>query len=326
VADIERVMAQRWNGPTGIYIVTLGRELTDIMAEWKVSPGEAIIRLNDQYRGRLPETYLRFGTEDDMIRMLKHPNVAVACDCGSLLTVAGHPRAFGTFPRVLGRYVRETAVLTWEDAIRKMSGLPASIIGIADRGLLAPGMAADVAVFDPRTITDRGTPEAPQLSDGMRYVLVNGRLALEDGRVTGEQGGALIRRTANLPTRTFMVDASRRVAGAAALDGGPAGARLTLDLHQGTGRRAAEGRLTVTDAGGREIFVARELGVLQTAQDWASVTGEGRLANGETRAFVLVLDAAKTKPPGGHSVALSVDSAFDLSGRTPGTLKLSVIR
>ena len=104
-----------------------------------------------------------------------------------------HPRAFGTFPRVLGRYVREQHVLTWEDAIRKMTALPANTIGMVDRGFVAPGMAADVTVFDPATVIDRATYEDPgQLSEGIRLVLVNGRVALRDGKVTGEQGGRVL--------------------------------------------------------------------------------------------------------------------------------------
>lgn len=216
VEDIERVMAQRWNGPSGVYVLPLDRELTDLTQEWGVSAGEAIVRLNEQH-GRRLQTYLRFGIDEDMIQMLRHPNVAVACDCGSLLTVSGHPRAFGSFPLVLRRYVREMGVLTWEDAVRKMTGLPASIIGMTDRGLIAPGMAADIAVFDPLTITDRGTAKSPQLSEGVRYVLVNGHLALSDGRITGEQGGAILKRAFNMPSRPLDLSNARRITGVATL-------------------------------------------------------------------------------------------------------------
>ena len=106
----------------------------------------------------------------------------MACDCGAVEREAAHPRYYGTFPRVLGRYVREQQALTWEDAVRKMTGLPAATIGMVDRGRLAVGMAADVVVFDPATVIDHATFEAPmQPSEGIRHVLVNGRLALRDG-------------------------------------------------------------------------------------------------------------------------------------------------
>jgi N-acyl-D-aspartate/D-glutamate deacylase len=306
VADIERIMALRFNGPKGVYVLApVARELTDLAADWKVSPGEAVIRLNEQYRGRLPETYLRHGAEEDVVRMLRHPAVAVACDCGSLTPLSGHPRAFGAFPRVLGRYVRELGVLSWEEAIRKMSGLPASIIGMVDRGFIAPGMAADIVVFDPRTVIDRATFERPALSEGIRDVLVNGRLALKGGQVTGIQGGEAVRRSANMPTRPFDLSGFRRVAGAAVLDDGT---RLELDLSQGPGRRGATGRLALRDGAGRAVFVSDTLGLLQTAPDWASITGYGSLPGGERRAFTLIVDAAAPALTQGRGVVLSVEA------------------
>lgn len=309
VADIERIMALRFNGPKGVYVLApVGRELADLAAEWRVSPGEAVIRLNEQYRGKLPETYLRHGAEEDVVRMLRHPGVAVACDCGSLTPLTGHPRAFGTFPRVLGRYVRELGVLSWEEAVRKMSGLPASTIGMVDRGFIAPGMAADIVVFDPRTVIDRATFEKPALSEGVRDVLVNGRLALRDGRVTAEQGGAVVRRTANMPTRPLDLSAPRRAKGAVRM---PDGARLAFDLRQGQGRPGAQGQVVLKDAAGQELFVAEALGLLQTAPAWASVTGEGRMVGGERRAFTLILDKAEKARTQGRGVVLSIESEPD---------------
>src|SRR5699024_6540571 len=105
---------------------------------------------------------LRFGAEEDLVNFLQNPTTAVACDCGASKT-AYHPRYFGTFPRVLGNYVREQGVLTWENAVRKMTGLPATMIGMVDRGFLAPGMVADITVFDPNTIIDHATFEQPEL-------------------------------------------------------------------------------------------------------------------------------------------------------------------
>lgn len=306
IADIERVMLQRWNGPTGVYIVALQRELTDLMAEWNVSAGEAVVRLNEKY-GPSALTYLRFGVEEDVSRMLRHPNVAVSCDCGALLPVYGHPRAFGTFPRVLRQYVRESGVMTWEEAVFKMSGLPASIIGMTDRGFIAPGMAADIAVFDPRTITDRGTEQAPQLAEGVRYVLVNGRVALSDGKVTGEQGGVVLRRAANMPSRPLDLSTSRRLSGTASVNG-ETHARIELDVRQAPGQRWAEGAITVKDADGRAIFQSDTLGVLQMTPEWASITGQGRLANGAMRAFTLIVDQGSVVPASQRAVELSVDA------------------
>jgi len=135
-------------------------------------------------------------SEENLDRILAHPRGMVASDGGSFAiegpTRSGspHPRGLGTFPRVLGRYVRERKALKLERAINKMTALPASRIRLVDRGRLAPGLAADVVVFDPATIADRATFEQPfQYPVGMKAVVVNGVVALRDGqrgdRLTG---------------------------------------------------------------------------------------------------------------------------------------------
>jgi N-acyl-D-aspartate/D-glutamate deacylase len=104
-----------------------------------------------------------------------------------------HPRNYGTFARVLGRYVRERKVLTLEDAVRRMSSLPAERFRIFDRGLLRPGMKADVAVFDAAKVIDKADFEHPhQYAEGFRHVLVNGKPVLADGRMTGELPGRVL--------------------------------------------------------------------------------------------------------------------------------------
>jgi N-acyl-D-amino-acid deacylase len=105
-----------------------------------------------------------------------------------------HPRAYGTFPRILRKYVREEHRLTLEDAIRKFTALPAARMGLADRGLIKRGMWADLTVFDPDTITDRASFDAPnQLSTGMQWVLVNGVAVIDDGKPTGARPGRVLR-------------------------------------------------------------------------------------------------------------------------------------
>ena len=108
--------------------------------------------------------------------------------------ISTHPRAYGTYPRILGRFVREWHVLTLEDAVRKMSGAVAERLHLRDRGELREGMYADVMIFDPATIIDRATYERPhQLSVGVRWVLVNGVPVVDDGRVTGATPGMVVR-------------------------------------------------------------------------------------------------------------------------------------
>jgi N-acyl-D-amino-acid deacylase len=105
-----------------------------------------------------------------------------------------HPRSYGTFPRVLGRYVRELKVITLEDAIKKMTSMNAEKISIPDRGSLKVGYWGDVAVFDPNTIADKATYEDPhQYSVGVQYVLVNGQVVLDNGTHTGATPGKVIR-------------------------------------------------------------------------------------------------------------------------------------
>lgn len=134
--------------------------------------------------------------EPDVQTIMKMPWNMIASDGGYSdgETARGHPRSTGTFPRVLGRYVREWGVLTLEDAIWKMSGLPAESVGLADRGRLMVGMAADVVVFDPETVIDRSTWTEPHLfSAGVQHVIVNGVMVLREGEMTGESPGTIVR-------------------------------------------------------------------------------------------------------------------------------------
>jgi N-acyl-D-amino-acid deacylase len=104
-----------------------------------------------------------------------------------------HPRFYGTFPRVLGVYVREKKVLTLPDAIRKMTSLAAQITGLSDRGVLRPGMAADIALFDPKTVSDKATFENPlQYPVGIPYVIVNGVVVIDHGEHTSARPGRVL--------------------------------------------------------------------------------------------------------------------------------------
>jgi N-acyl-D-amino-acid deacylase len=113
---------------------------------------------------------------------------------GPLFEPQSHPRAFGSMPRFLGHYVRDEHLLPLEQAIRKITSLPAQRERLRDRGLLKPGYFADVTLFDPAMIQDRATYQSPtQLSVGVKFVFVNGRLAYEGDHVTGEVAGSILR-------------------------------------------------------------------------------------------------------------------------------------
>lgn len=135
-------------------------------------------------------------SEQDLERILKHPATMVGSD-GEIPIfgkAAPHPRSYGTFARVLGRYVRERKVLTLEEAVRKMSSFPAQRLGLLDRGLLRPGLKADVAVFDPAQVRDTATFERPhQYAEGFSAVIVNGKIVYRDGKMTGERPGRVLK-------------------------------------------------------------------------------------------------------------------------------------
>jgi dihydroorotase/N-acyl-D-amino-acid deacylase len=139
-------------------------------------------------------------SEPDVALALEQPWVSINCDSegaapeGILSRSHPHPRAYGTFPRILRKYVREEKRLTLEEAIRKFSALPAQRMRLGDRGVLKVGMWADVVVFDPETIRDRATFAQPhQLAEGMRWVLVNGIPIIADGKATGARPGKVLR-------------------------------------------------------------------------------------------------------------------------------------
>jgi dihydroorotase/N-acyl-D-amino-acid deacylase len=133
--------------------------------------------------------------EGDIERIMRSPYTMIASD-GDIPVFgqeAPHPRSYGTFARVLGVYVRERKVITLQDAIRRMSAMPAQRLSFADRGLLRPGMKADIVVFDPATVADKATFEEPhQYSVGFQHVVVNGKLVLRDGKVTEARPGRVL--------------------------------------------------------------------------------------------------------------------------------------
>jgi N-acyl-D-amino-acid deacylase len=175
-----------------------GKRMDEIIRVVGRPPVDVLFDLLLNNRGSVPTIYFHH-SEDDMRYALKQPFVSIGSD-GRAVTTTGpladgnpHPRYYGTFPRVLGRYVRDEHVLSMEEAIRKMTSANASKIHIYDRGLLRPGMWADVTVFDPRKVLDNSTWERPhQYSTGIEYVFVNGKLVLEHETHTGEKPGQIL--------------------------------------------------------------------------------------------------------------------------------------
>jgi N-acyl-D-amino-acid deacylase len=163
-------------------------------------PLDAFFDILIEQGGSVPTVYAHH-TEKDMNLALVQPWCSIGSD-GSALATEGvlrrgnpHPRSFGTFPRVLGVYVRETKLLRLEDAVRKMTSLNAAKIGIRDRGLLRPGQFADATVFDPERVVDRATYAEPfHYAEGIEYVIVNGQVVLDRGKHSEARPGRALRR------------------------------------------------------------------------------------------------------------------------------------
>jgi len=174
-----------------------GKRITEIAAAMGKHWTDALIDLNIAEEAKLGEILFRM-SEDNVKLQLKQPWMKFGTDAGANdpATAVGmtHPRAYGNFPRLFGKYVREEQVLSLEDAVRKATSAVATRLSIGDRGLIKEGMKADIVVFDPATIADKATFEKPhQLSVGVNAVIVNGVEVIRDGAHTGAKPGQVVR-------------------------------------------------------------------------------------------------------------------------------------
>ena len=202
---VERILFDRGGGdPANVFISRnswdpsmAGKNLAELAMEAGMEPtpeNAADVVFDILRKGGATAVYHAIGP-DDVDRIMQHPAVAVGSDgpIGIFGEGAPHPRQYGTFARVLGHFVRERGVITLEDAVRKMTSMTAQRLSIHDRGLLAEGLFADIAVFDLDEIIDRATFEDPhQYAVGMKYVLVNGELVVRDGAHTGARPGRIL--------------------------------------------------------------------------------------------------------------------------------------
>src|SRR5262245_49253168 len=172
-----------------------GKTLGEVAKLRGKDPVETIMDLVLEDRSRVGTIYFLMN-EENIKKQIGRPWVSFGSDAasmapeGAFLKSSTHPRAYGNFARLLGKYVREEKVITLQEAVRRLTGLPATNLGLDHRGFLKPGMFADVVVFDPTTIADRATFENPhQYSVGVRHVFVNGAQVLKDGEHTGAKPG-----------------------------------------------------------------------------------------------------------------------------------------
>lgn len=195
-------------GPQGILVAAVldptlrhyeGKTIAQIAADEHQDPLEALLNLVIAGKDHVSAVYFTM-SEEDVKYAMQQPFVSVGTDAGAV-NIQGplsesktHPRAYGSFPRILGRYVREQHLFSLEQAIRKFTSLPAQRVGLRDRGLLRAGAFADITIFDPATINDAATFEDPHRpSIGIEYVIVNGVISLDHGKITGRLGGRPLR-------------------------------------------------------------------------------------------------------------------------------------
>lgn len=174
-----------------------GKRLPEIMGALGKDWMDAVIELTLDEENKLGKISFAM-SEENVAMMMSRPWVVIGSDAGGAdpdtTTAILHPRAYGTFARVLGKYARTDSVLTLEDAVRKMTWSTAQILGLRDRGMVKEGMFADLVVFDPATVIDNATFEQPhQLSTGVRHVFVNGTPVWQDGKYTGATPGRALR-------------------------------------------------------------------------------------------------------------------------------------
>ena len=195
-------------GPDGILLAGFarnelrkyqGKTLREVMAERGSAATDTIIDLLIEDNSRIFTLY--FGMSEDNLRVqVQLPWVSFCSDAGSIanegnfLSYHPHPRAYGSFARVIGKYVRDEGLVTLQDAVRRLSGLAADNLKLKDRGYLKPGYFADIAIFDPAKVQDHSVPGDPhQYSDGMVHVFVNGGQVLREGNHTGALPGRVVR-------------------------------------------------------------------------------------------------------------------------------------
>ena len=195
-------------GPSGVLIGSVvnrelesfqGKRLSQIAEEQNKDPLDALFDLILVDHGQTGAIYFMM-SEADMRAAMVSPFVSFCTDSGArandgpLAGAKSHPRGWGSYPRILGKYVREEKLLTLEKAIQKMTGMPAKRVGLRDRGFLRRNTFADITIFDPRTVIDRATFEVPnQHPEGIKYVIVNGQISVDNGQRTSALAGRALR-------------------------------------------------------------------------------------------------------------------------------------
>jgi hypothetical protein len=207
-----------------------------------------------------------------------------------------------------------------------MTSQAAARVNIFDRGVLRPGLLADITVFDPATVVDHATYEDPgQLSEGIRLVLVNGMIALRDGKVTGLRAGRVLSRTPHMPSRPMNTAAARRLT----LKGTVTEqVRIDIDVTQAAGAARAQGSFRLQDGNSNTVLEGSEIGLLQTTRDWATFTAriKNRLTKAEGLITVIVERADPAVAGNPPTVSVNIDNVLGVNGSLREPASAIVIR
>ena len=301
-AETNYQLEKRWGGAGGVYLSEMRRELSDVIKEMGgVSPGEAIMRLLEQGERRV---LLRFGTEQDQEALVSHPLTAISCDCGATTSFTGHPRNWGSYPKFLGSYVREKRLVNWGEAVRKMTALPAAMVGLTERGYLLPGMIADVTVFDPGTVIDRATMAEPFLpSTGIMSVIINGRVALNGGMLSIQTPGKPLFRSPHEPARSMNVGVDRSITVNGQI--GTAGVTADIQLRQDAGSNRPDGSIHIGGLPHGALTIVPS--ILQITDKWASITGVAAIDDETMGAITIIAEQVDPFANGAASLTILSD-------------------
>ena len=320
IEEIHELILSRGESAADVYFPTKRQTLQELADSQVVSPGEAVIRIIES-EGNIRTIYY-FGDEEDFKRILQNPTTAIASDGGVSESESIHPRRYGTQPRVLGQFVREEGLLKIEEAVFKMTGLPATMIGMTDRGLIKEGMAADITVFDPKTVTDTATFDQPkQYAEGIKLVYVNGKLAQRDGELTAVKAGKVLKRTGNMPTRpeSFSKNAKIELKGKLQDVNPPRKGKkadITLSITQ-QAHGISNGTLSFEDKANGVSIEHAKLGQVQTFGDsWAALTGVGTVNHSKmVKAFTIIIEKNDPMTVGNQAtVTIQIEDDYEYKG------------
>jgi hypothetical protein len=220
--------------------------------------------------------------------------------------------------------VREQRVLSWEGAVFRMTGLPASTIGLVDRGWLAPGMAADITVFDPQTVIDRATfAEPTAMPEGIRHVVINGAVVWDDGQPTGARPGRVLARRKDEPSRPAPAAERVRLAGRARTSA----LEIDLDVQWAPGDLKARGHLRLHDKSTGRRVTAAAVGPLHTASGWSGLTLYATGDSAPAGALTITVDTDTVSgTPSTNLTLIAEDGAATVHALPGGSIRASTRR